>query len=144
MTQDSDYRLHERLAADTILLGHWPLCELRLMNDSQYPWVILVPRRPDVREIYELSAPDQQHLLQEINVMGQGLMQLFAGDKLNVAALGNLVPQLHLHLLVRFTADAAWPAPVWGRNPAVAYEADALAARLAALSPLVAALRQRR
>lgn len=140
MTQDSNYRLHERLAADTILLGHWPLCELRLMNDSQYPWVILVPRRPDVREIYELSVPDQQCLLQEINVMGQGLMQLFAGDKLNVAALGNLVPQLHLHLLVRFTTDAAWPAPVWGRNPAVAYEADALAARLAALSSLVAVL----
>lgn len=114
--------LHPRLAADCFELARWPLCTLLLMNDAQYPWCILVPRREGVREIHELSDIDQQALLHESSTLGRALMQAFGGEKLNVAALGNVVPQLHVHHIVRFQADAAWPAPVWGRHPARPYD----------------------
>jgi diadenosine tetraphosphate (Ap4A) HIT family hydrolase len=129
----SDFELHPQLAADTVALGDWPLCRLLLMNDAQYPWVILVPRRDGIREVYELEPQDQQTLLQESVSLGQTLMRTFAGHKLNVAALGNAVPQLHVHHIVRQTDDPAWPAPVWGRVPPKAYDADALAARMTLL-----------
>ena len=115
------FNLHPQLAQDCYTLGHWPLCQLLLLNDSHYPWYILVPRQPEIREIYQLNAEQQQQLWQESAYLSQQLMQIYQGDKLNVAALGNMVPQLHLHHIVRFTQDAAWPQPVWGRHPAQPY-----------------------
>ncbi|SFF23258.1 Diadenosine tetraphosphate (Ap4A) hydrolase [Fontimonas thermophila] len=129
----TEFGLHERLAADTVVLGDWPLSRVLLMNDAHYPWVILVPRRPNLRELYELAPADLQVLMQESVQLGRTLMRLFAGHKLNVAALGNIVPQLHLHHIVRRTDDPAWPAPVWGHLPAQPYGEDALAARVALL-----------
>jgi diadenosine tetraphosphate (Ap4A) HIT family hydrolase len=131
----SRFALHDRLAADTVALGDFPLCRLLLMNDAQYPWFILVPRRPGMREIYQLNDADQQMLLRESGALSRAIMDAFAGEKLNVAALGNLVPQLHLHHVVRYAHDVAWPRPVWGLHPARPYRAPELAARLKALRP---------
>lgn len=118
--------LHERLEADTVSLGQSGLCEIRLMNDSNWPWVLLVPRVAGVREIYQLTQEQQQQLLAESSLLGEGMMDVFGGDKLNVAALGNMVPQLHLHHIVRFEGDPAWPGPVWGKLPARPYSEEAL------------------
>ncbi len=115
------FTLHSRLAADTFVLGEFPLCRLLLMNDRQYPWFILVPRRTDLREIYQMSEADQQQFWRESALLSQAAMAAFGGHKLNVAALGNLVPQLHVHHVVRYEADPAWPAPVWGKLPPQAY-----------------------
>ncbi len=116
-----EFLLHPRLAADTIVVGDWPLCRLLLMNDAQYPWAILVPRRAGLRETYQLDPADQLQLLAESNHLGREMMQTFSGEKLNVAALGNMVPQLHIHHVVRHACDPAWPAPVWGKLPGVTY-----------------------
>lgn len=124
------FRLHPQLAADCRIVGQFPLCLLLLMNDAHYPWTILVPRRPEVREIYALSEADQQQLLRESSRLGETLMRLHGGDKLNIGALGNMVPQLHVHHIVRRVGDAAWPAPVWGRVPALPYTDEALSAAL--------------
>jgi len=119
--------LHPRLAADCVQLGRFPLCHLLLLNDSSYPWFILVPDRDGIREIYQLNTADRQQLLDESCRLSEFLMSSFKGDKLNVAAIGNLVPQLHLHHVVRYASDRAWPLPVWGRFPAVAYTDAAVA-----------------
>lgn len=119
--------LHPQLAADTCVLGRLKLSLLLLMNDANYPWCILVPERDGVTEIYELAEGDQRQLLAESSLLGEAMMQATGGDKLNVAALGNVVPQLHVHHVVRFAGDAAWPAPVWGAAPAVPYPAEQLA-----------------
>lgn len=129
--------LHPRLAADCFELGDFPLCRLLLMNDAQYPWFILVPRRENAREIYLLAEPDQQMLLRESAQLSGAIMRAFAGEKLNVAALGNLVPQLHVHHVVRFASDPAWPAPVWGRLPAQPCDEALRRARVEALRPLL-------
>ena len=113
--------IHEQLLADCSVIGRFALCHLLLMNDANYPWCILVPDRDGVREIYQLGEADQQRLLYESSCLGQAMMDLFAGDKLNIAALGNVVPQLHVHHIVRYRDDPAWPAPVWGRVPARPY-----------------------
>jgi diadenosine tetraphosphate (Ap4A) HIT family hydrolase len=112
-----------------------PLCLLLLMNDARYPWFILVPQRPGLREIYQLDAADRALLLDESCAVAQALMAAFGGDKMNVAALGNVVPQLHLHHIVRHAGDAAWPAPVWGRHPPLPYAPDLLRERLQQLRP---------
>ncbi|WP_252106203.1 MULTISPECIES: HIT domain-containing protein [unclassified Halomonas] len=117
----STFELDSRLAADTLSLADLPLCRALLMNDARYPWVILVPRRQGVREIFELSSDDQTQLHRETTALGQALHLAFQGDKLNVAALGNVVSQLHVHLVVRFEQDDAWPAPVWGKGEAEPY-----------------------
>jgi len=119
--------LHPALARDCILLGRFELCHLLLMNDRSYPWFILVPDRDNVREIIDLEPADRAQLLDESCRLSEYLVGTYRGDKLNVAAIGNLVPQLHLHHVVRFETDRAWPLPVWGRFPAVAYGAPALA-----------------
>lgn len=116
-----EFQLHPKLAADTSVVGDWPLCRVLLMNDAQYPWAILVPRRAGLREAYQLDPADQRQLLAETNHLGREMMRAFSGEKLNVAALGNLVPQLHIHHVVRYAGDPAWPAPVWGKLPALAY-----------------------
>lgn len=125
----SDFELDARLQADTVSLGDGPLSRILLMNDAQYPWVILVPRRPAVREIYELTDADQAQLMSESKTLGRCLMEVFNGDKLNIAALGNVVAQLHVHHVVRYATDPAWPAPVWGRLPVQPYAAESLARR---------------
>lgn len=117
----SDFILHPQLAKDSVWLSDWPLCQLRLINDKNYPWFILVPRRNDVREIIDLTQDEQWLLWQESQKLSLLLKQCYAPDKLNIAALGNMVPQLHLHHIGRFTADAAWPAPVWGKVPTTPY-----------------------
>ncbi|MGP4845905.1 HIT domain-containing protein [Marinobacter sp. 1Y8] len=131
--------LHQKLAEDTLALAFSELSELRLMNDANYPWLLLVPRRAGVGEIFELSPADQQGLLQESSAIGEALMTAFSGQKLNVAALGNMVPQLHLHHVVRFEGDAAWPGPVWGVVPAVPYSEASLTDVKERLAPVISA-----
>ena len=118
-----EFELHPRLAADTFFVEDLPLCWLLVMNDALYPWCILVPRRAGIREIYELEDADQQQLMRESTQLGRAMMRAFKGAKLNVAALGNVVPQLHVHHIVRFERDPAWPAPVWGKVAAKPYDA---------------------
>lgn len=115
------YHLHPQLAKDCVLLGQFLLSDLLLMNDANYPWFILVPRRADVSEIYHLSLQDQQQLIVESSVLASNLVDIFDADKINIAALGNVVPQLHIHHVVRSQQDPAWPAPVWGRVTAIPY-----------------------
>jgi len=111
------FALDSRLQQDCLLVGDFPLCHLLLMNDASYPWFILVPRREDVSELFQLDATDQRQLWHETTL----LAETFAADKMNVATLGNVVSQLHMHVIVRRREDAAWPAPVWGRHPAQSY-----------------------
>lgn len=138
------FTLDPRLEADSLWMGETALSQFRLMNDARYPWVLLIPRRPDLREVYHLPPEDRQRLWQESALLGETLMTLFSGHKLNLAALGNVVPQLHLHHIVRFPHDDAWPGPVWGRHPTQPYPAEAasaVCARIwAALQPGLAAL----
>lgn len=115
------FALDSRLQQDCLLVGDFPLCRLLLMNDSNYPWFILVPRREEVSELFQLDADDQRQLWQETTLLAETLKDTFAADKMNVATLGNVVSQLHMHVIVRRREDAAWPAPVWGRHPAQPY-----------------------
>ena len=121
------FTLDPQLEKDTIAIASLPLCELLLMNDANYPWLILVPRREGVRELIELSAEDQLQFMHESNAVARLLQTQFSAEKLNIAALGNVVAQLHIHHLARFKHDAVWPKPVWGAIPAVAYQEDKLA-----------------
>ncbi|WP_106476178.1 HIT domain-containing protein [Phytohalomonas tamaricis] len=127
------FELHSRLAADTAPIASLPLCHVLLMNDARYPWVILVPAVANIREIYDLTHSDQTKLWQEITAVGETLMTHFNGDKLNIGALGNQVPQLHVHVIVRFGDDAAWPGPVWGQGQAVPYDEPLLSQRVSEL-----------
>lgn len=115
------FQLDPRLQTDTVTLGDFPLCRLLLMNDSTYPWFILVPRRAAATEIYQLAAADQQQLWQESAIVARWMSTTFKFDKLNIAALGNVVRQLHLHHVGRRSNDPTWPGPVWGRHPARPY-----------------------
>ena len=121
------FRLDSRLQQDTLVVGDFPLCRLLLMNDANYPWVILVPRREAVSELFQLDIADQQSLWQETTRLAEILKDAFSADKMNVATLGNVVSQLHMHVIVRRREDAAWPAPVWGRHPARAYSEEEIA-----------------
>jgi diadenosine tetraphosphate (Ap4A) HIT family hydrolase len=120
------FKLDRQLEQDTVLVADWHLCQVRLMNDSRYPWVILIPKVEGVSEIHQLADEQQQLLLGESVRLSKALEQLFAPHKLNVAALGNMVRQLHIHHIVRFEDDASFPRPVWGVGDAVPYEAGAL------------------
>lgn len=141
MSQEPEFQLHQRLAADTIGLGFSQLCEVRLMNERTWPWLLLVPTVGGIREIFELSSEHQQRLMYESSVLSRGMMELFSGDKMNVAALGNMVPQLHLHHIVRFEGDPAWPGPVWGVQPPVPYSDEELAVVRERLSPVLKSLK---
>jgi diadenosine tetraphosphate (Ap4A) HIT family hydrolase len=127
------FSLHERLRADTIELTRWPLSIVLLMNVRHWAWLVLVPRRPDVREIHELQETDQRALTAEIVRASRALTQLVQPHKLNIAALGNVVPQLHVHVIARFTDDPAWPKPVWGALPPEPYAGNELLQRVEAL-----------
>ena len=120
------FKLHPQLAHDCFSIGHFALSQLLLMNDAQYPWFILVPQRENVSEIYHMEAQDQRQLLWESSYLSQQLASHFKADKMNVAALGNVVPQLHVHHIVRYRSDPAWPTPVWGKLPAIPYSDEAV------------------
>lgn len=128
-----NFQLHPQLAKDCLHIGQLPLCELLLMNDASYPWLILVPRRPEMVEIYQLAVNDQQQLICESSFIAQQLASTFNADKINIAALGNVVPQLHIHHIVRYRTDPAWPAPVWGKSPARAYTPEEQLTRITLL-----------
>lgn len=117
-----------RLVDDTYPVTELPLCQLRLMDDSRFPWLVLVPRHHGVSEVFELDEQDQQQLWREATLVGQSMKAALQGDKLNIANLGNLVAQLHVHVIVRHRDDGAWPAPVWGHGEREAYDLDGLAA----------------
>lgn len=127
-----EFILAPELARDSYHLADWPLCEVRVMNDRQFPWFLLVPKVADVREIIDLSEDEQLQLLRESRFLSHWLKAEYQPDKLNVAALGNQVPQLHVHHIARFQKDIAWPAPVWGKQPMHPLE-DGEVARLQSL-----------
>ncbi|MFC6297570.1 HIT domain-containing protein [Pseudomonas sp. CCM 7893] len=132
------FALDPRLQHDTLPIGDFPLSRLLLSNDSNYPWFILVPRIDGISEVFQLDVADQQRLWQESTALAQLLNEGFAADKMNIGALGNVVSQLHVHVIVRKRDDVAWPAPVWGKHPARPYTEEQVAAirvRLRALLP---------
>ncbi|MDR2877382.1 MAG: HIT family protein [Chromatiales bacterium] len=122
--------LHPRLRDDTVEIGSLSLCRLLLMKDANYPWFILVPDRDGITEIYQLSAAEQIQLLRESSLLARAMAEHFQPDKLNIAALGNIVPQLHVHHIARSRRDSAWPAPVWGRAAPAPYRDAALRAMI--------------
>lgn len=119
-----EFELHPQLAADCIVLGDFPLCRLLLMNDANYPWFILVPRRAGATEIYHLSEGERCQMIHESSFLAENLADIFAARKMNVASLGNMVPQLHIHHVVRQESDPAWPGPIWGKVPVQPYTDD--------------------
>ena len=134
------FSLHPQLLNDSEEIGDLPLCRVLLANDARYPWLILVPRRSDIREIYELTEMDQLQLFKEASSLAKALAGHFSADKMNVAALGNQVPQLHVHIVVRYVNDDAWPGPIWGKGVATSYEESQLLSRKQALKSLLSDL----
>jgi len=126
----SDWVLDQKLADDSVFVVDLPLSQLRLINDSRFPWLVLVPRVSNIEEIFQLSDEDQQQLLQESSQLAKVLSTSFKADKLNVAALGNVVRQLHVHHIVRYADDCCYPSPVWGIGEAVPYQELELRQRL--------------
>lgn len=118
------FQIHPALQSDCIILGKLDLCYLLLMNDANYPWFILVPAREDITEIFQLDEVDQRQLLSESTRLAVHIHKAFDAHKLNVAALGNMVPQLHIHHIVRYQDDVCWPKPVWGQQLAIPYTPD--------------------
>ncbi len=131
------WHLHPQLAEDTVPVAELPLCEVRLMDDANHPWLVLVPRVADIIEIIDLDPAQRSQLTAEIDIACRALKSLFKPDKLNVAALGNLVPQLHVHVIARYRDDIAWPRPVWGAANVRTYPPEALVERVAALRALL-------
>lgn len=127
------FALDDRLAADTHGLVEFALSSVRLMRDAHYPWVLLVPRRAGLIELTDLSREDRYTLMDEIALVADALKAETACEKINVAAIGNIVRQLHVHVVARNPDDAAWPGPVWGRHPARPYAPEHEAALVAAL-----------
>ena len=129
----SNWQLHPQLADDTTPVIELPLCEVRLMDDANHPWLVLVPRVAGITEIIDLDAAQRLQLSEEIDTSCRALRMLFKPDKLNVAALGNMVPQLHMHVIARYRSDIAWPRPVWGAANARPYAPEELIERINAL-----------
>lgn len=120
--QDAEWSLHPQLARDTINIGDLPLCRALVINDANYPWLLLVPRRQGMVELIDLGEVERAQLMTEIARVAGALKDVTRCDKLNIAALGNVVPQLHVHIIARRHGDAAWPRPVWGVIPALAHD----------------------
>ena len=130
------FQLHERLAADTYLMASWELCDVLLLKNAVYPWFVLVPRQSDLVEIIDLSVAHQTQLMREIAKISAFLREDYQIDKINVGALGNMVPQLHVHVLGRTKNDPAWPGPVWGHPESREYsesEVSEIQAKIQAL-----------
>ncbi|MFT5635058.1 MAG: diadenosine tetraphosphate (Ap4A) HIT family hydrolase [Cognaticolwellia sp.] len=134
------FQLHPQLANDCFVIFDFPLSRLLLCNDSVFPWFILVPKVDGIKEIYQLDWQQQQQLLNESSMLSEVLMQEFNGDKMNVAALGNVVPQLHLHHIVRFENDACWPKPIWGQKALTPYTEEELEAIKSRITPKLSAI----
>lgn len=124
------FSLDQRLREDSYVIGRFPLSLLLLSRDANYPWCILVPERENTYELYHLSEEDQQQLIGESSRLAEVMDSVFDADKMNIATLGNVVPQLHLHHIARYKDDPAWPAPIWGAVPARAYEPEPLKSRV--------------
>jgi diadenosine tetraphosphate (Ap4A) HIT family hydrolase len=122
MSHEPTWSLHPQLAQDAVSVGDLLLARVLLMNDANYPWLLLVPRRPDVSEIFDLGEVEQGQLVSEITLLARVLKDVTGCHKLNIAAIGNVVPQLHVHIVARRRGDAAWPRPVWGTVAARPYE----------------------
>jgi diadenosine tetraphosphate (Ap4A) HIT family hydrolase len=133
------WHLHPQLAEHTHPLAHWSLCDVQLMDDAHHPWLILVPRVQDAVEIIDLGPQQQAMLMQEIDRASRALRATMKPDKLNVAALGNMVPQLHVHVIARFRDDIAWPRPVWGTATAQPYSPEQLIERVEILRAALSA-----
>ncbi|MBI3701114.1 MAG: HIT family protein [Afipia sp.] len=118
----ADWSLHRQLEQDTINIGDLPLSRVLVVNDANYPWLMLVPRRANAKDLVDLNEVEQGQLMTEINRVSRALQDITKPDKLNIAALGNVVPQLHVHVIARRTSDPAWPRPVWGVVPPVAHD----------------------
>jgi diadenosine tetraphosphate (Ap4A) HIT family hydrolase len=119
------FALHPQLAADTVEVAVLDLCRVQLMDDATFPWLILVPAVDGLKDLHDVSPAQDATLMAEVRQASQVLAAIHAPDKINVAALGNAVPQLHIHVIARFTTDAAWPKPVWGAAPRAPYETSA-------------------
>ena len=117
----TEFQLHPQLEKDCFVIGQLPLSTVLMMNDQQFPWFILVPMQKELTEIYHLAANDRQQLLTESCLLAETLQSLYQPDKLNIATIGNIVSQLHVHHIVRYRHDLAWPSPVWGKFPALTY-----------------------
>jgi len=133
------WHLHPQLADDTHPLAHWPLCDVLLMDDAHHPWLILVPRVEDATELTDLDVAQQATLTSEIDRACRALQVSMKPHKLNVAALGNVVPQLHVHVIARYRDDIAWPRPVWGTATAQPYTPEALVQRVTTLRDALSA-----
>jgi diadenosine tetraphosphate (Ap4A) HIT family hydrolase len=132
------FRLDPRLAADTLSVGSFELSRVLLMNDSRFPWLILVPEREDLTELTDLAPADRATLMEEIASASRALQAVVRPDKINVGALGNIIRQLHVHVVARRNGDAAWPGPVWGAGTATSYgpgEMDRILATFRAAMP---------
>ena len=136
------FSLNERLEADTFLVTEFRLSSVRLMNDSRFPWVILVPRIAGAEEIFDLTRAQQTLLTEEVDGIARALSAICRPQKINIGALGNIVRQLHVHVIARFEHDEAWPGPVWGQGPAQAYT-DEGAALIALLKSEISLATQR-
>ncbi len=121
---DSAWSLHPQLKKDTIDIGDLPLSKVLVIRDANFPWLLLVPRRAEVSEIIDLDEVEQAQLMTEVSRAARALKEITKCDKLNIAALGNMVPQLHVHVIARRTSDVAWPRPVWGVAPALPHDAE--------------------
>lgn len=133
----------DRLAANSVLVEDWVLCQVRLKTDKNYPWLYLLPRHMGIREIFDLSHDDQARLIREIAVAGQALKKLYGADKINTAAYGNMVPQLHIHVFARHQNDPAWPKPVWAvQTPEITYTDEELTAEIKKLKQAFSRLRE--
>ncbi|HEY5080759.1 MAG TPA: HIT family protein [Bauldia sp.] len=137
MNQTARFALDPKLAADSLPVGGLGLSDLRLVNDSRFPWLLLVPRRAGATEIIDLGKADRAALFEEIATTSEALRAVTGCEKLNVGALGNQVRQLHVHVVARFTSDTAWPGPVWGSGAATAYETDRAGQLIAAIRTAV-------
>jgi len=143
MVTPQRFVLHPQLQQDTIALGRMDLCQVLLMNDSQFPWLILVPEIADIRELFQLNQQQRQLFMEESCHLAETISVIYQADKINIGAIGNMVPQLHIHHIVRFRNDKLWPAPIWGKLPAVPYTDQQLAEQTAllkqqlSLNPLV-------
>ncbi len=122
----SEFCLDKRLVAATVHALDLPLSRVLVMDDARYPWLVLVPRRPHLVEAFDLDPTDRVMLIEELAMAGSQLKALTTCHKINIANLGNNVPQLHIHVIARNPGDAAWPGPVWGQGEAVPYEPNAL------------------
>jgi diadenosine tetraphosphate (Ap4A) HIT family hydrolase len=138
MPTSPPWSLHPQLASDATAVGDLPLARTLLMNDANYPWLVLVPRQADIVEIIDLDDDQQMQLMSEITLLARVLRDVTGCHKLNIAAIGNVVPQLHVHIVARRRDDAAWPKPVWGAVPARAYEPQERARLIAAIRREVA------